>query len=469
MTHSPSDPDPFITALTAIVGPTHVVIDPDVVAPFTIDWTRRFHGPCRAVVRPGSTEEVAALLRLCQDRGVPVIPQGGNTGVVGGGVPWPGDDPAMDGRGLPVIVSTVRLAWIDDVDALSGQVSVGAGTTLGDLRRWVRRSGWEYGVDLAARDSATVGGTVATNAGGIHVIAHGMTRAQVVGVEAVLADGSIIHQMSGLLKDNTGYDLAALLCGSEGTLGVITAVRVRLRRPAGRTSLALVGVANITDALALMTRARELGPVLAAEAMDASSVDLVVTATGLPWPLAERHAVVALVEVEDGGDASGLPLTVHDDAVVGLDAAEQKRLWAYRERLTEAYAGLGIVHKVDVAVPLAAMAAFEAELRKRIARDPQVSTFGVFGHLADGNLHVQIVGPPAEDERLDLLVLQCAASFHGSISAEHGIGRVKVDQLSWSRSPSTIDAMRAIKTALDPTGILNPGVLLASSDERSGH
>ena len=457
---TPADVDAFIESLTTIVGSEHVLTDPDVVAPFAIDWTRRFVGPCLAVVRPGSTEAVAAVLRACHAHGIPVIPQGGNTGVVGGGVPWPAGDASADERGLPVIVSMIRMAWIDEVDALSGQVSVGAGTTLGDLQREVRKSGWEYGVDLAARDSATVGGTVATNAGGIHVIAHGMTRAQVVGLEAVLADGSIVRQMSGLLKDNTGYDLAALLCGSEGTLGVITAVRVRLQRPPRRTSLALIGVGSVDEALSQMAGARQRGPVRAAEAMDANSVDLVCAATGLRWPLARRHEFVVLLEVEDGGDATGLPLTEDDDAVVGLDAAEQGRLWAYRERLTEAYAGLGIVHKIDVAVPLAAMAAFEADLRARIAGDPQVTRFGVFGHLADGNLHVQIVGPPAEDERLDLIALECAASFGGSISAEHGIGRAKVDHLTMSKSPSTIEAMRAIKGALDPTGILNPGVLL---------
>ena len=464
MTDSPGVGDPFIAHLKTIVGPQHVLTDGDVVAPFAVDWTRRFRGPCRAVVRPGTTQEVADVLAACHAAVVPVIPQGGNTGVVGGGVPWSPASGLEEVLGLPVIVSLTRLSWIGDVDPLSGQVSVGAGATLGDLQRHVRRSGWEYGVDLAARDSATIGGTVATNAGGIHVIANGMTRAQLVGVEAALADGRVVRQMSGLLKDNTGYDVASLLCGSEGTLAVITAVRVRLRRPPGPTTVALVGVADFSQALSLMVRARERGDVRAAEAMDRPSVELVMAATGLPWPLERRHEVVVLLEVVDGGEATGLPLLEDDDAVIGLEPTEQARLWMYRERQTEAYATLGIVHKLDVAVPLTALVAFEAALRERIPADPEVSAFGVFGHLADGNLHVQIVGPAADDERLDREVLRWAAEFGGSISAEHGIGRAKVDQLALCTSEVTIDAMRAIKRAWDPIGILNPGVLLAEPD-----
>ena len=461
------DREPLLAQLRSVVGAAHVLTDADLMAPFAVDWTRRFTGPCRAVVRPGSTAEVSAVLSACAAHGVPVVPQGGNTGLVGGGVPGPVGPRGPDGA-LPIVLSTRRLSWLDPVDDLSGQVSVGAGVTLGDLQRFAAQAGWEYGVDLAARDSATVGGTVATNAGGIHVIDHGMTRSQLVGIDVVLADGRIVRHMSGLIKDNTGYDLAGLMCGSEGTLGVITAVRLQLRRPPGPTSVALVGVDDFAAALALLACARERGRVRAAEAMDAPSMDLVVSSTGLPWPLARRHGVVVLLEVVDGGDASGLPLTEDDDAVIGLAPAEQARLWLYRERQTEAYAGLGIVHKLDVAVPLAELAAFEADLRSRITADPDVSRYGVFGHLADGNLHVQVVGPGADDPRVDREVFACVAEFSGSISAEHGIGRAKVAELTRCRSREAIAAMRAIKDALDPQGILNPGVLLAASDGRSG-
>ena len=432
------------------------------MAPFVSDWTRRFGGPCVAVVRPASAAEVAEIMRACAAAGVPVLPQGGNTGLVGGSVP------AASGQLPPVIISLLRLTELGAVDGLAGQVTVGAGATLGDVQRHAVAAGWNYGVDLAARDSATIGGTVATNAGGIHVIAHGMTRAQVVGIEAVLPDGSVISHLSGMLKDNTGYDLAGLLCGSEGTLGIITSVRLKLHRPLGRTTLSLVGAASYADALALMSRAGVASEsnapgsrLLAAEVIDAPSMDLVCALADLPWPLEQRWPVVVLLEVVDGGDGSGLPLDESADAVVAFAAADQARLWAYRERQADAYGAVGIVHKLDVSVPLPKLADCADELVALIGTLPDVTTFGIFGHLADGNMHVEIVGPLADDLRADLAVLECVAGYGGSISAEHGVGRAKAADLHLCRSAGEIAAMRAIKGALDPQGLMNPGVLFA--------
>lgn len=446
--------------LAEIVGDAHLYIGNDRVAPFVTDWTRRFGGPCVAVVRPASVTEVAEIICACAAAGVPVLPQGGNTGLVGGSVP------AANGHQPPVIISMLRLTELGPVDGLAGQVTAGAGATLGDVQRHAVAAGWNYGVDLAARDSATIGGTVATNAGGIHVIAHGMTRAQVVGIEAVLADGSVISHLSGMLKDNTGYDLAALLCGSEGTLGIITAVRLKLHRPLGRTTLSLVGAASYADALALMARAGVASEsnapgsrLLAAEVIDAPSMDLVCDLADLPWPLEQRWPVVVLLEVVDGGDGSGLPLDESADAVVAFDAADQARLWAYRERQADAYGAVGIVHKLDVSVPLPKLAACADELVALIGTLPAVTTFGIFGHLADGNMHVEIVGPAGDDLRADLAVLECVAGYGGSISAEHGVGRTKAADLHLCRSAGEIAAMRAIKGALDPQGLMNPGVL----------
>ena len=234
-------------ALVDIVGPAHVLTG-DLATGYEIDWSRRFGGPSQCVVRPGSTAQVSDVLTLLNREGIPVIPQGGNTGLVGGGVPAPSGVP-------PVILSLTRLDWIDPVDSLAGQVTVGAGATLGAVQRHACAAGWEYGVDLAARDTATIGGTIATNAGGIRVIAYGMTRAQLAGIEAVMPDGTVISHLSGLAKDNTGYDLAGLLCGSEGTLAVITAARLRLHRPAGATTVGLVGVADYDAARAITSRA----------------------------------------------------------------------------------------------------------------------------------------------------------------------------------------------------------------------
>src|SRR4029077_1065441 len=214
--------DALLAELTAIAGPEHVLTDPDLVAGYTTDWTRRFSGVARGVVRPAGAAEVAAVLRACARHGAPVVPQGGNTGLVGGSVPAPSRG------GGAVVLSTRRLRRLDPVDTLSGQVTAGAGVTIAELRAHAARAGLEYGVDLAARDSATVGGTIATNAGGIQTIRYRPTRAQLIGLEAVLADGSVISRLGGLQADNTGYDLTQLLAGSEGTLGVITAARLRL-------------------------------------------------------------------------------------------------------------------------------------------------------------------------------------------------------------------------------------------------
>ena len=454
----------LLDALTRVVGAEHVLTDPAVTASFTTDWTRRWSAPAFAVIRPGSTDEVAGVLAACHAAGVPVIPQGGNTGLVGGSVPGDGYDE------LPVVLSTRRLTRLDPVDEVSGQVTVGAGVTLGDLHRYVARAGWEYGVDLAARDSATVGGTVATNAGGIRVIAHGMTRMQVAGIEAVLPDGTVVEHLAGLAKDNTGYDLAGLLTGSEGTLGVITAVRLRLHRPHRAPSVALIGVETWDQALRLLHTAVRPGTVLlAAEVIDETGMELAMRVSGQPWPLEQRHPLVLLLEAADGGEGDGFDADALDslDVVVGLDAAERARLWSYRELQSEAFSAYatqicdGAAHKLDVSVPLPHLPEVADLIRARMDAYPGIKAFGVFGHLGDGNIHVEIVGPSPDDEEVDRLVLEAVGSFGGSVSAEHGIGRAKTHFLELSRSPAEIAAMRSIKAALDPRGIMNPGVLLA--------
>jgi FAD/FMN-containing dehydrogenase len=449
-------PDELAEAMRGVVGGGHVLTEPALMEQYVVDWSGRWRGSASMVVRPGSTQEVSAVLRLCSAAGVPVVPQGGNTGLVGGSVPasGPGQRPA------PVVLSTRRLDGLGDVDHLAGQVTAGAGATLGDVRRHVSAAGWSYGVDLAARDSATIGGTVATNAGGIHVVAYGMTRAQVVGVEAVLADGSVISHLSGMLKDNTGYDLGALLCGSEGTLGVITAVRLRLHRTTSRTSVALIGCRTYAESISLMSSAVAPGVrLIAAEVIDEQGMELAASLTGTTWPLAGRHRLVVLLEVVDGGDASGFVGLDDADVVVGLDSSEQSRLWAFREAQGEAFSSLGVTHKLDVSVPLPSLAACCDELRGIVSADPQVTVFGVFGHLADGNIHVEMHGPAADDLTADLAVLECVARYGGSISAEHGVGRAKAGELHLCRSASEIAAMRALKAAWDPQGLMNPGVI----------
>lgn len=452
-----------IDRLCAVVGSAHLLDAPDLMESYTVDWTRRFSGPALAVVRPESTQQIADVVKICRKYGVPVLPQGGNTGLVGGSVPAAEGPP-------PIVISLRRLSWIGGVDALSGQMSAGAGASLGDVQRAARAAGWEYGVDLASRESATIGGTVATNAGGIRVLAFGMTRLQVTGIEAVLPDGSVISHMSGLAKDNTGFDLAQLLCGCEGALAIITAVRVRLHRPHGRTSLALIGCADYDDALTVISSAAS-NRLVAAEVIDATGMRLVREVSGLPYPLSQQHPLFALIEVADGGSGDGLVAEVLEnrDVVMALDATGIERLWQYRERQAEGFDAWGIVHKVDVSVPLEALAACARELHTLISEFPDVKEFGIFGHLADGNIHVEILGPPAEESDVDTAVLTCISRYGGSISAEHGIGRMKVEHLHLSRSSEEISAMRAIKDAWDPDGLMNPGVLLprSTSGERT--
>lgn len=459
---SPKDQSPhdLHARLARIVGGDHVIVDAELIEPYVVDWTRRWRGSAIAVVRPGSTDEVAEIVRACVSAGVPMQVQGGNTGLVAGSIPGI-EEPA-------VVISTRRLRRLDPVDDVAGQVTVGAGVTLGDLQRHARSAGWEYGVDLAARDSATIGGTVATNAGGIRVIAHGMTRAQVAGIEAVLPTGEIVEHLGGLAKDNTGYDLAGLLTGSEGTLGIITAVRLRLHRPHAATSVAFIGVPDYTEAMRLLREAVAPGYLLvAAEVVDETGIDLAMAISDLPWPWPQRHRLGLLLEVADGATGEGFDAAVLDDheVVVGIARGDIERLWAYRELQSEAFtthaaqtAG-GVAHKLDISVPLAALPGCAEELRERMLDYSEVTAFGVFGHLGDGNIHVEISGPAADDEEVDRRVLSVVESYGGAVSAEHGIGRAKTAWLASSRSASEITAMRGIKAALDPAALMNPGVL----------
>ena len=438
----------LLERLRAIVGPAHVLTEPDVRAGYEVDWTGRFRGTTPAVVRPGSTDEVAAVVGLCAGDGVALVPQGGNTGLVGGGVPLAGE----------VVLSTRRLRRLEPVDDLAGQVTVGAGSTLGEVQAHAAAAGWAVGVDLAARDSATVGGMVATNAGGLAFLRHGGMRAQVAGVEAVLGDGSVVSHLGGLLKDNTGYDLAGLLCGSEGTLAIVTAVRLRLVPPAREQVVALLGVDGVAGALAAVRHLRRAGVVLdAAEVFLDAGMELVCAHLGVARPLAPAAAYL-LVEWE--GAAEDLAALDVVDAVVADDAGRRAALWRYREAHTDAVNALGVPHKLDVTLPLAALATFVDDVAGVVEAVAPGSTVVQFGHVADGNIHVNVVGPAPDDDAVDDAVLRLVAERGGSISAEHGIGTAKKRWLHLARSESELAAYRSLKRALDPAGILNPNVLL---------
>ena len=418
--------------------------DPAVCEGFGIDWTGRYRGEVLAVARPESTDEVAAVLRICNDLGIPVVPQGGNTGLVGGSIPQ--QRPA-------IVLSTRALRMVGAVDPVSQQITVGAGVTLAEVQTLALGAGFEYGIDLGARESATIGGTVATNAGGVNVIAYGMTRKQVVGIEAVLPNGDVLSSLRGLAKDNTGYDISQLMCGSEGTLGVITKVRLQLQRPWGDTTTTMIGVQSYAAAIELVRRLALTARIKAAEVFDWFGLELAMRHLGIASPLAQRTPLVLLVEFS--GDAE-LP----DPAIVATDPRDRLRLWNLRESLPELVSREGLTHKLDIAVTPAALDTF-AERAHAILRNSAVTCRLLFGHLLDGNLHVSFVGPTAADAAIETELLALVADLKGTISAEHGIGTQKVQALHLVRSAQEIATMRAIKSALDPHNIMNPGVLFA--------
>jgi FAD/FMN-containing dehydrogenase len=390
------------------------------------------------VVRPCSTSETAALLAAVADAGACLVPQGGNTGLVGGGVPRGRSERPQ------VVLSLRRLDAVGPVEG--GTLLAGAGATLAQVQRAARSAGLAYGVDLAARDSATLGGTVSTDAGGLRVVAHGSTRRQLLSVQAVLADGRVTDGTSAPPAGLAGYDLAQLLCGAEGTLGVVTAARVRLIDPPPDVLPVLVGCRDLAEATALVDRQRDRGRLLAAELVQAAALDLVCADRGLPRPgPRDGWPAWVLLEVEGGPD---LP---DDDR----PAVADPRVWAYREAVPDVLAALGPSHKLDVAVRPEQVAALAEALPQ--AADP--FAVHVFGHLGVGNLHLTVVGADIP-EAVDARILRLVADLGGSVAAEHGVGVAKTRWLPWTLGAAELAAMRAVKAALDPHQMFNSGVLL---------
>ncbi|MGA2528690.1 MAG: FAD-binding oxidoreductase [Acidimicrobiales bacterium] len=468
-------PPGFLQAVRDIVGPANCLCDPDLKASYELDWTRRYGGPALVVIRPADTSEVARVLSTCGRFNVGVVPQGGNTGLVGGSVPRRGE----------AVLSLRRLDKVLSCNLEEALLVAQAGTTLSVAHSAAAEVGCELGIDIAARDSATLGGMVATNAGGVHVIRYGPMRARLRGLEVVLADGTIASRLSGLVKDNVGYDIAQIMAGSEGTLGVVTKVAldlvglpryrvaalIALRSPASTNEQAetVRAVAQLAVAIANKLRRRVDG-IDAIELIFADGVALVREAAGLAPPPDPGADAWLLVEASGGLDPSPMLAEVLEDApgvsevAVADQAHGRARLWAYRERHTEAIASLGVAHKLDVTLPLEALAGFAGSVRTEISsalgaqgRDCQVI---LFGHVGDGNLHVNVIGPEDDDCRADDAVFAMVIRLGGSISAEHGVGIAKLDFVTAARSPGDITVMRRVKNALDPGGILNPGVLL---------
>lgn len=440
--------------LRGIVGPTHVVTDSDVLAGRSVDYTGRYRGAASAVVRPGSAEEVAAVLRVCRDAGTHVTVQGGRTSLVAGTVPEHDD----------VLLSTERLREVGAVDTVERRVRAGAGATLAAVQQAAGAAGLVFGVDLAARDTATVGGMASTNAGGLRTVQYGNMGEQVLGVQVALPDGSLLRRRSQVRRDNTGYDLPALFVGAEGTLGVITELELRLHPTPSHRVTAVCGFADL-DALVEAGRTfRDVDGIAALELIDARAAALTHEHRGVPVPVdgdwlllvelaADHDQTDRLAELLDGVKLAGEP-------AVGLDIAAQQRLWQIREALADVLGVYGPPLKFDVSLPLASISGFAGDAVRLVAELAPDALPVLFGHVGEGNLHLNVLRCPDErEQRLYEPMMELIARCGGNVSSEHGVGSRKRPYLGMSREPADVAAMRAVKAALDPTGYLNAAVL----------
>ncbi len=414
-----------------------------------------------AVVYPSTTEELSAIVGFCHARRIPVVPQGGLTGLAGGGVPMPGS----------VAISLDRFNQIEEIDAAAATMTVGAGVPLETVQQAADKAGFLFALDLGARGSARIGGNVSTNAGGNRVVRFGMTRASVLGMEVVLADGTVVTSLNKMMKDNAGYDLKQLFIGSEGTLGIVTRVVLRLIPKPRSIATAFCGLSGFDRVLDLLGRARaDLGETLGAfEGMWPEFYRVAVEEAGKQPPLAASHAIYVLVEAlgsdpvrdaERFGDFLERALAdgIIEDAVVAQSEAERRKIWEIRDSSAEFLRTLGAHVGFDVSVAIGDTGAFVEDLAGRFATALPGVTPIFFGHVADGNLHVELtVKDDAIGTALSQIVYDATRDWHGSVSAEHGIGTLKKKWLAHTRSPAEIALMRKIKAALDPENILNPG------------
>jgi FAD/FMN-containing dehydrogenase len=464
----------LIAQLQAAVGAAHVLTEGDLSA-FELDWRRRWHGKALAVVRPGNTDEVAAVVKACVAHGVAMVPQGGNTGLVGGGVP--------DASGTQVLLNLQRLNRIRQIDAANLTLTADAGCVLQTLQQAAHDAGLLLPLSLAAEGSCTLGGNLATNAGGTQVLRWGNARELCLGLEVVTASGDVWHGLSGLRKDNTGYDLRDLFVGSEGTLGIITAATIKLAPLPAATTTALAACGSLADCVALLSLARQrLGAALTGfEVMGRFALDLVARHfPALPAPLPGVPWTVLLEQSDTEGEAQArsrfeavmgeaLEAGCVSDAVVAESLAQSQALWHVRESIPLAQAEEGLNIKHDISVPVSAIPDFVARTDAALqAAYPGVRLVN-FGHLGDGNLHYNVQAPQGADGRrflaehehaVNTIVFDEVAKYGGSFSAEHGIGALKRDELALRKSPVALQLMRSIKAALDPQGVFNPGRML---------
>lgn len=441
-----------------MVGSGHLSTDPEVLAYRSIDYTGRYRGRAGALVRPGSAAEVAAVLQTCRDAGAHVTIQGGRTSLVAGTVPEHDD----------VLLSTERLTGIGAVDTVERRVTVSAGVPLAALQRTAGDAGLLFGVDLSARDSATVGGMASTNAGGLRTIRYGSMGAQVLGLQVALPDGSLVHRHSRVRSDNTGYDLPALFVGAEGTLGVITELDLRLHPPPAHRVTAICG---FDDLAALVDAGRvfaDLDGVAAVELIDGAASVLTDEQLGVASPVDGTWQL--LIELAGDHDQTEqladtlAGIAVCGEPAVGVDAAARARLWRVRESVADIVGVFGPPVKFDVSLPLSQIAGFAHQSAALLHDHVPAAIPVLFGHLGEGNLHLNVLRCALDSDRerrLDAAMMALITGCGGNVSSEHGVGTRKRDYLTMSRDTADIAAMRTVKTAFDPTGYLNAAVLFS--------
>jgi FAD/FMN-containing dehydrogenase len=457
--------------IKAVVGPRGWIAEPDALEPYLVEARRLYRGTTRMVVRPASTEEVAAVLRICAEARLPIVPQGGNTGLVGGGVP-PED-------GENVVVALGRMNRIRAIDPVNFTMTVEAGCILAHLHEAAAEVDRLFPLSLGAEGSCQIGGNLSTNAGGIAVLRYGNTRELTLGVEVVLPDGQIWDGLRGLRKDNTGYDLKQLFIGGEGTLGIITAATIKLFPRPRETETVFLALSRVEDVMVLFSRARAAtaDQLTAFELIPRAGLDLALAhIPGTVDPLADPHPWYVLLEMSSSQTESGLRGLLERLLAAALDegivangviaesGAQARQLWRIREAIVEAQLFSGSI-KHDVSVPVSRVAEFIIRASAGVSeRLPGIRPIA-FGHVGDGNIHFNLTQPEHADtaaylarwQEFNDIVHGAVRELHGSISAEHGVGIMKRDEITHYKSPVEIELMRRIKRVLDPHNIMNPG------------
>jgi len=465
----------LLDKLASLLGAKGFTRDPGDMAPWLSDWRGRYHGAAAAMLSPATREEIVEIVRLCAAAQVALVPQGGNSSMVGGATP--------DSSGEALIVSTRRMKRIRSLDAEAGLAVCEAGVILADLHATALAAGRRFPLTLGAKGSATIGGLVSTNAGGTQVLRFGPMRALVQGIEAVLPDGSLFEGLTALRKDNRGYDLRQLLIGAEGTLGIVTAATLTLVPAAAGRAVAWAGVASATDATRLLRHLEAaLGDAVESfELVPKSALDLVLAHVPGTWaPLAAAVPWNVLIEAvgpnPDEPLSRALAIALESglvaDAVVAASEAQAQAFWRLRDSISEAEKKDGPAAKHDISVAVGDMAPFMTEAAAAVEARFAGTRVNAFGHLGDGNVHFNVRAPEGAGpgwvesigEEVSAFVHDLVTAAGGSISAEHGIGQMKVGELARLGDPARLDALRAIKRALDPANIMNPGKLVPPVD-----